>query len=632
MTTPVLRYTSAGAGVHVDVARLITTRMLIQASSGGGKSRALRQLLEETHGKVQQFVIDPEGEFATLREKFDFVLAAKTGGDVLASPKTAKLLCRRLVELGSSAVLDLYELPLAERREFVKIFLTELMALPKTLWHPILVVIDEAHVFCPEKGSGESQSSAAVIDLCTQGRKRGFCAVLATQRISKLMKDAAAELGNKMIGRTGLDVDQKRAGDELGFDKERRLELRTLADGEFFAYGPAISQAVTKIRTGEIKTTHPQAGQIGAPAPAAPAKVKAVLAQLVDLPKEAEQEARSIAELKTENAALKSNVRRLEKDGVKQIIEKPIVDQGAIDRAVKLAQRDQSAVIAKLRQGLEDAMKFIVNIETANFDVAGVSKEELEKAILAAVEKANGLIESRLAVRARELGELRKAAGRILQRIGSLADAEGQPVVVDVKATKNAPFTVSSPRAIVPPRPPSVPRNERIVSESGASDDLKPAERKIINGLAVFERLGLSPVARVSAAFFAGYTENGHFNNMVGRLRSIGIVDYPSGNMLALTDEGRALADADAHPINSLVDLHELWRSKLSPSEGKLLVALISRYPEPMTRAELAEATGYTENGHFNNMVGHLRSLAAARYPSGNMVVADAVLFPEGLA
>jgi len=31
-----------------------------------------------------------------------------------------------------------------------------------------------------------------VIDLATRGRKRGYCVVLATQRLPKLAKDAAA--------------------------------------------------------------------------------------------------------------------------------------------------------------------------------------------------------------------------------------------------------------------------------------------------------------------------------------------------------------------------------------------------------------------------------------------------------
>jgi hypothetical protein len=58
--------------------------MLIQANSGGGKSRAIRQLLEQTHGRVQQLVLDPEGEFATLRERFDYVLAGR-GAEAVAT-------------------------------------------------------------------------------------------------------------------------------------------------------------------------------------------------------------------------------------------------------------------------------------------------------------------------------------------------------------------------------------------------------------------------------------------------------------------------------------------------------------------------------------------------------------------
>lgn len=132
MTIPTLTYRATGAGVHVDLDRLVASRALIQANSGGGKSRAIRQLLEETHGRVQHLVIDPEGEFPTLRERFDYVLAAKQGGEALASPRYASKLCRRLVELGASAVLDLYELPLDDRRAFVRLFLTELMGLPRS--------------------------------------------------------------------------------------------------------------------------------------------------------------------------------------------------------------------------------------------------------------------------------------------------------------------------------------------------------------------------------------------------------------------------------------------------------------------------------------------------------------------
>ena len=114
-------------------------------------------------------------------------------------------------------MVDLYELKLSDRRRFVKLFLESLIHLPRDLWRPTLVILDEAHIYCPERGSGEAESTEAVISLMSQGRKRGYAGVIATQRLSKLHKDAAAEANNVIIGRTWLDADQVRAGTCLAF-------------------------------------------------------------------------------------------------------------------------------------------------------------------------------------------------------------------------------------------------------------------------------------------------------------------------------------------------------------------------------------------------------------------------------
>lgn len=290
-----------GAAV-IDLPKLLETRLLIQANSGGGKSWAIRRLLEQTAGHVQQLVIDPEGEFATLREKHDYVIAAAHDGDALAHPKTAVILARRLLETGVSAILDIYDLKVHERQTFVRLFLDALVNAPKSLWQPCLVVLDEAHVFCPE--AGKAEAAGAVIDLATRGRKRGFSLIAATQRLAKLHKDTAAELLNKLVGRTGLDVDVKRAADELGMTPRDAMEnLRPLSAGEFFAFGPALSISVRRLKVGEVKTTHPKAGDRTLKAPPKPtAAIVAVLPKLADLPKEAEVEARSIDDLKRELA------------------------------------------------------------------------------------------------------------------------------------------------------------------------------------------------------------------------------------------------------------------------------------------------------------------------------------------
>src|SRR5258708_5608736 len=344
-----------GPGVKCDLAKLVDSRLLVQANSGGGKSWCLRRLLEQTHGHVQQLVIDPEGEFGSLRERFDYIYAARgSAGDTAADPRSAKLLAERLLELGVSAILDIYELKAKQRVEFVRFFLEALVDAKKELWHPALVVVDEAHVYCPQKGDAES--AGAVIDLCTRGRKRGFCAVLATQRLSKLHKDAAAELNNKLIGRTGLDVDIARAADELGFtSKEQQRSLRDLKPGAFFAFGPALAAGVTAVEIGPVQTTHPKAGaRIAFTPPPPTAKVKALLPKLADLPAEAEHRQRSLDDLRKENgdlrrqltAAQRAAPTKVETKVVQSRVEVPVVPAADMQRLERAATKITQALAA----------------------------------------------------------------------------------------------------------------------------------------------------------------------------------------------------------------------------------------------------------------------------------------------
>src|SRR3990167_4187349 len=296
-----------GPGLSCDLDLLIASRLLVQASSGQGKTRTIRRLLEQTHGQVQQLVIDPEGEYHTLREHFDYVLAAPKGGDVVAHPRYAKMLAEELLKLGVSAIMDIYELNPDDRRLFVKNVLMALVDAPRELWHPALVVLDEAHLFCPERG--EAVSALAVEALSTRGRKRGFCLIAATQRLAKFKKDAAAELANKLIGGTNLDIDIDRAGEELGFPKADRKKLRQMQPGLFYAFGRAFCFTSNKsplkeplrARVGPVKSKHPEPGEASAPTPPPTAQIRKVLEKLSTLPAEAEARGKALAGLPEES-------------------------------------------------------------------------------------------------------------------------------------------------------------------------------------------------------------------------------------------------------------------------------------------------------------------------------------------
>ena len=71
-----------------------------------------------------------QGEFATLREKFGFVLVGKDG-ETPADCRSAQLVMRKLLELRASAVIDLYEMSPAERHRYVRLLSEAAINTPK---------------------------------------------------------------------------------------------------------------------------------------------------------------------------------------------------------------------------------------------------------------------------------------------------------------------------------------------------------------------------------------------------------------------------------------------------------------------------------------------------------------------
>lgn len=570
MTAP---HPTFGPGVVIDVPRLIESRLLVQANSGGGKSWAIRRLLEQTWGTCQHIVLDVEGEFHTLREKFDYVLAGQRG-DCPADTKSAALLARRLLELNVSAIVDIYELG-TQRQRFVKLFLEALVNSPRELWHPALIVVDEAHLFAPEAGYAES--APAVIDLMTRGRKRGFCGVLATQRIAKLHKDAAAEANNKLIGRSALDIDMKRAGAELGFAaREDRQRLRKLPVGQFFAFGPALAEDVTLVAIGGVSTTHPKAGQRAASPTPPRAKIREVLAQLADLPAEADAEERTVAELRAQVAELKGRLAARPAAEV-SVVEKRILGEADIARLEK--------AVAVAREALGE------------FDVTAETLGGLLSDVAAAVQLAHQL----------------------------------------PPATGATEVQLARPTGAVPPR--SNPRQHAAVAydhRPGQSSDpgdprLSGPERRVLEALTWMESIGQTAPAVEAVAFLADYRPGGGaFGNTRGALRSKGLIDYPQPGAIALTNEGRAWAPRPAAP-GSADQLRATVLARLAGPERRVLEPLIAAYPDPLTVDELAARSGYgAGGGAFGNTRGRLRTLGLVDYPRPGQVRAAALLFPDG--
>jgi len=135
---------------------------------------------------------------------------------------------------------------------------------------------------------------------------------------------------------------------------------------------------------------------------------------------------------------------------------------------------------------------------------------------------------------------------------------------------------------------------------------------------------------RVQVAVVAGYSpKGGAFQNPLGALRTMQMIDYPVGGRVALTDDGMAAASRiPGHATQD--DLHAKVMDILDGPQRRILEPLLRAYPDPMTRAALAEAAGYQPTGGaFQNPLGALRSLGLIDYPASGQVVALPILFIE---
>lgn len=533
-----------GEGFDLDL--LLATRLLIQANSGGGKSYAIRKIVEQLYGKVQVIIIDPEGEFSSLRDELDFILAGKDG-ETPADVRSAGMLATKLLELNVSAICDIYEMRTADRHLWVKLFLDSLINAPKNLWHPVVVVVDEAHIFAPEKGQGESVAFQAMADLATRGRKRGFCGIYATQRLGKMSKNVTAELQNVMIGSTFQDIDRKRASDTLGISKadERQFfnDIKLLEPGNFYVFGRAISTSIVQMKIGQVSTIHPKQGGVRMEPTQPSHRIKALLPKLADLPAQAEEKQKTEGELRKEITDLKKKMATMHEGKVEiKKVEVPAIDEKMMKR---------------IEANLTEMKSLLEGISLINGALSGQNKTLVE------------------ALNSFKLKKDHNPAP--IFRIGTSNDlpSEGKKIVIQA----------------------------RIQGPVGDSEKLPASERKILTVLAQY------PGGRFKTqiAILTGYSHSGGgFNNAMSSLRSKYFI-ITNGDSSAITPNGIS-ALGSYTPLPTGAALQQYWLGQLGKAEREILSALCQN--GAMSKQQVAEITGYAvTGGGFNNALSKLRSL-----------------------
>lgn len=375
----------AGKNHYSDLDSICATNSLVTGMTRSGKSYKLRTMAESLCGAIPVWIIDPEDEFYTLREKYPFLLFGE-GGEAPMAVNMARPLARKLLQWQESAVLSLASLPEEEQHEWVFQFLDELMNRPRPEWRRAIVIADEAHLWAPNSGHGKTLALAAARNLARRGLKRGLIPVWATQRLASLAVAVSSSAENLLVGRTTRSADQEQAAKLLGVAKAGKIglasNLRRCKKGDFYAVGPAYGEDIVTLQTLPAKTTH-FSGKIGAEpeVPATPAKVRYLLPEIEEMLATIVTEEKVKADDKAEIARLRT---ALDNDGV---IERGISEEDAAQLSAKIElyreqYEEKGKQLLAVTNGISELRSLAHNMGERCLQIIGDSEQGLSAPVL----------------------------------------------------------------------------------------------------------------------------------------------------------------------------------------------------------------------------------------------------------
>jgi len=322
----------------------ITQTFGVLAKRGVGKTYTAKVLAEEMIGAGGQVVVlDPLDAWWGLRSSSDGGTKAHgkaVGGlqvyvfggehaDLPLEGASGKLVADIVVEQGISCVLSLRHLSKRSQRTFVADF-------AERLYHrkgegkyrtPLHVFIDEADAFAPQRVMGETaRMLGAIDDLVRRGRSSGLGVTLITQRSASLNKDVLTQIEVLIAMRTISPQDRKAldewiaAHDSEGHRAEFMASLASLEIGEAWVWSPGWLDVFKRVKIRRAKTydssSTPKAGAVAVePSRLAPVDLGAIREKMAAVVEEAEA---------NDPKKLRARIRELEGKLVSQSASQPV--------------------------------------------------------------------------------------------------------------------------------------------------------------------------------------------------------------------------------------------------------------------------------------------------------------------
>jgi hypothetical protein len=259
---------------ELDIANVITGRTFIASITRWGKSWTCRKIVEQCFGHAGIIILDPEGEYSSLREKFPFLIIGK---DIPLQLETAEFMAERMLETKINVIIDTSMVEDDETaKEYINLFLRKFFFLETSLRQPYLVVVEEAEDFCGERGIGTETTLRILVNIVKKGGKRGIGALFVAHRPAWVSKGILSQVSNKAIGKiesTDFEALEKYAR----VSKEVIERLPSLGKGEFCFVGDWVADT-TFVKVGPVQTTH--LGRTPDIIPPSPKELQTVIADL----------------------------------------------------------------------------------------------------------------------------------------------------------------------------------------------------------------------------------------------------------------------------------------------------------------------------------------------------------------
>ena len=258
----------------LDIANVITGRTFIASITRFGKSWTARKTVEECFGHAGIIIIDPEGEYISLREKYPLLIIGK---DIPLQLETAEFMADKILEAKVSVIIDLSTTEDELGKEYVDKLLKRFFFLETTARTPYLVVVEEAEDFIPEKGIATATCLDVFRNIAKKGGKRGIGLMVIAHRPAWVSKGVLSQCANKAIGKMDWPSDLDVIENYLRIPRSTIDKLPNLGKGEFFFAGDWVEKPIFA-KVGQVKTTH--LGYTPNVIPPSPKELQAVISSL----------------------------------------------------------------------------------------------------------------------------------------------------------------------------------------------------------------------------------------------------------------------------------------------------------------------------------------------------------------